>query len=78
MNFKTYTLETKIGTLTYGYVRKYRKWAFTFTQPENFSLLYPCKGGEQGHKVANIIAGSIKRCGKVDGLARANIAKLFR
>ena len=76
MNFPTYTLETPDGVMTYGYNRNYRKWGFRLGK---FVQIIPCHGNEQGHKIANIIVGSIKRCGKmVDGLARANIDSVIR
>lgn len=66
---RTYTQ----GQVTYGYVKSYRKWAFVTPTIER---LEACKGQEVAHKVASVIAGSFKRCGKLDNLARANISKL--
>lgn len=75
MNFPTYTLQTVQGPMTYGYNRNYRKWGFRIG---NNVQIIACHGKEQGHKVANIIAGSVKRSGKlVDGLANANIQKVL-
>ncbi len=73
MKFPEYVIDTVLGknTLVYGYSRVYRKWKFT--ADNGHTMLVPCHGAEQGHKIANIIAGSLKRSGKVDGLARSNI-----
>ncbi len=71
MNFPTYTIQTVNGDLIYGYNRNYRKWGFRIG---NNVQIIECHGQEQGHKVARIIAGSLKRSGKmVDGLANSNI-----
>lgn len=80
MNVKSYSLEvvSKAGetlTLNYGYSLRFRKWAFVFGGD---SILVACHGGEQGHKVAKIIAGAIKRGNGMDNLARANIATVLR
>lgn len=69
MTEKTYTQ----GPVTYGYVKRYRKWAFN---TPTVVRLEACKGQEVAHKVAKVIAGSFKRSGKLDNLARANISKL--
>lgn len=75
MNFPQYTLATELGPLTYGYKREFRKWVFV---ADKRSFLVSCHGKEQGHKIARIIAGSVKRAGVlVDGMARANIAKVL-
>lgn len=75
MNFPQYTLETELGPLTYGYKREFRKWGFTV---DKRTAIIPCHGKEQGHKVARIIAGSVKRAGVlVDGMARSNIEKIL-
>jgi hypothetical protein len=71
---KTYTIATADGNLVYGYYREYRKWMF---KSQKMCVLVKCKGNEQGHKVANIIAGSIKRCGELDNMARANIDRVI-
>lgn len=75
MNFPTYTLETKLGVLTYGYKREFSKWVFRVAKS---TLIIPCHGQEQAHKVANLIDGAIKRCGNIDGLARANIDRVVK
>lgn len=74
MNFPTYTTPLVDGELTYGFSRSYRKWYFTAGRE---TFLFPCHGQEQGHKVAHIIVGSFKRCGTLDGLARANITRII-
>jgi hypothetical protein len=75
MNFPTYTLQTVKGNLSYGYKRNFRKWAFTL---ETNTRLLAAHGAEQGHKIARIIAGSLKRSGNlVDGLASANIDRVL-
>lgn len=71
MNFPIYTIALASGTLHYGYKQIYRKWGFHYN---NFVQIIDCHGSEQGHKVARIIAGSIKRSGlMIDGMARSNI-----
>ena len=74
-NVPVYTLDTMKGTLTYKYAKDYRKWMF---QLGNDCLLLPCKGNANAHKIGNIIVGSIKRSGKIDGLARSIIDKICR
>lgn len=61
---------TEPKTLTYGYSKAYRKWQF---KTPTINLIVPCKGKEQGHKIANLIVGSFKRAGTIDGLCRKNI-----
>jgi hypothetical protein len=76
MNFPTYTAETPVGTLTYGYVRSYRTWSFLIPASkdgERCRMLVKCCGKDQGHKVASLIVGALKRKGVVDNLCRANI-----
>ena len=80
MNVKTYTLtgNDKSGntlTLTYGYSLQFRKWAF---HVPGSVVLVACKGGEQAHKVARVILGSIKRSGQYDNMGRANVNSLVR
>lgn len=70
MTEKTYTH----GPVTYGYKKAFRKWSFVTPTVE---LIQPCKGQEVAHKIASVVAGSFKRCGKLDNLARANITKLM-
>lgn len=69
-----YTLTVGGFTLEYGYSVACRKW--TFKAPEVCHLI-ACKGNEQAHKVAKLIAGAINRCGKMDGCARSNIARVL-
>ena len=74
MKAKSYTLPLSDGqTLTYGFRPAFRKWEF---RHGNNSFLCGCHGQEQGHKVARIISGSVKRSGSIDNLARKNISQL--
>jgi len=41
------------------------------------TLLVSAGGKEKAHKVASILEGAIKRSGSVDGMARANIARIL-
>ena len=79
VNAKSYTLDItlkdgSVATLTYGYQKAFRKWAFR--SPGITTMIVPCRGIETGNKVANIIAGSIRRNGNIDGLCRSNIDRL--
>lgn len=80
MNIKYITLQvTPKGSeipveLTYGYSLRFRKWEFKY--PGNTMLVH-CKGGEQGTKVAHVIAGSLKRNGAIDNFCRANINRII-
>jgi hypothetical protein len=67
MKTPTYTLETIRGKIVYGYDVRFRKWAF-WVEAVSLCVLVRCKGKEQGHKVANLIMGSLKRCGGMDNL----------
>lgn len=70
---KTYTE----GSVTYGYSRKSRKWEF-FISSVAFTYLCQCpRSLFDAQKVARIIAGSVKRCGALDNLGRANIKALI-
>lgn len=69
-----YSLTVAGFTLQYGYSVKYRKWTFKAPLMEH---LIACRGGEQAHKVAKLIAGAVKRCGRMDGCARTNIDRIL-
>lgn len=76
MQTKTYTLEIKRKnqppvTLTYGYNVSFKAWKFQL--PNNHIQIVRCRGQEEGHRIAKIIGGAIKRCGSMDNLARSNI-----
>lgn len=74
MNIKSYT--NKDGSVTYTYSLNSKKWEFT-VKSSNFVFL--CKVPTRAHgaeRIANFIAGSFKRVGSLDNMARANIAKL--
>lgn len=73
METKTYTISFGANELVYQYEVKFRKWTFRIGI---WALLQECRGKETPHKVAKIIVGSWKRCGKLDGLARSAISKL--
>lgn len=60
--------------VNYTFCPKFRKWTFVQDQ---FTYVTPCGGAEIAHKIARIIAGSIKRCNGMDNLARANVARLI-
>jgi len=67
---KTYTHEN----LTYG--AKGPHWSFA--APNYFYSTPDMPGGAQtAHKVARVIAGSLKRSGDMDNLARANVAAII-
>lgn len=69
---KVYT----IGTISYNFNRRNRKWQFT---DGKFTLLSVVKkGAETAHKVAAVVNGALKRTNGtgLDGLARANISKI--
>lgn len=74
MNAKQHTLPVNSTfILSYGYRVEFRKWEF---KTPGVDLLIACRGQETAHKVAKACAGAIKRCGHVDGLARATINRL--
>lgn len=50
------------------------KWAFKW--PGN-TVMVDCLGRKQADKVARIVNGSLKRGGKLDNLARANISAVL-
>jgi hypothetical protein len=53
-----------------------RKWSFTW--PQNQTLLVQCRGRAMAEKTAHIVAGSLKRSkNMLDNLARANITQLL-
>lgn len=79
MNRKTYSLainlkDGSVVDLSYGYEKSYRKWAYRAKNVP--TMIVACHGVEQGTKVANTIAGSIRRCGTIDGLCRSNIDRI--
>lgn len=72
MNPKQFNLKINDSvSLDYGYKLQNKKWNFAFGTD---TILVACKGQIQAHKVANIIAGAVKRTGGMDGLARKNIS----
>ena len=73
MKANQYQIEVGDKTLTYGYSIQFRKWIY---RAGTHTLLVKVKGNEKGHKIARILAGSLKRSGTVDNMARANIAKI--
>jgi hypothetical protein len=73
-NKKTHIRIVNGKVLGYKFDVSIRKWSFRIDATN--SLLVACKGQDMAHKVANILAGSLKRIGKVDNLARANISQL--
>ena len=75
MKDKTYAIWMEDGAVVYGYSLRFRKWSFRF--PGNQEMLVACRGTQQADKVAKLIAGSFKRCGKVDGSARSNINRVI-
>ena len=71
MNIKHYSN----GSVSYSYSLNSKKWEFVIPAI-NFTFLCKVKGrGEGAGRIANILAGSMKRCNGVDNLARANISK---
>ena len=62
--------------VSYGYSIRIKKWKFTVKQ---HSFLFAVKGKETADKISHLIqAGLIRSKGKsIDGLARANIAKVM-
>lgn len=73
-NVKTYTMVVKGVNLTYGYSVVSKKWEF---KAPGHTFMLACKGASFAHKVANILAGGIKRVGQIDNMSRANINKLM-
>ena len=74
MNIKHY--QTPDGQVKYSYSLNSKKWEFVLV-PVNQIFLTPVPGrAEMAAKIANVLLGSIKRAGGIDGLARANIAKI--
>lgn len=78
MNTKSYSLQVNLKdgsvvTLDYGYEKRFRKWAYR--SKGNPTMIVACKGVTQGQKVANAVAGALRR-GGIDGLCRANIEKI--
>lgn len=72
---KTNTLKVTANvSITYGYKRAYRKWEFV--TPDR-TVLIACKGADVAHKVASVLAGAIKRSGKIDNLARNNVDRIL-
>jgi hypothetical protein len=65
------------GPVNYTYSLKSKKWEFECNTKEGkFTFLRNVIGQSEGaRRIANIIAGSIKRSGQIDGLAPANMAK---
>lgn len=75
MNIKQYT--NKDGSVTYTYSLQAKKWEFKIPAI-NTTFLTPVPTRAIGAaKIANILAGSVKRSNAVDNLARANIARLI-
>lgn len=72
MKEKFYTHEK----VTYGYSPRIKKWEF---KVKKHSFLFSVKGSETAHKIAHLInAGLVRTKGNsIDGLARANIAKVM-
>ena len=75
LNEKQYQTEH----VAYGYKPAYRKWEFTWKEAGvTQSLLAACPGrAETAGHVAQLIEGSIKRKGLLDGLTRSNIYSLL-
>ena len=72
---KQYSTES----IKFGYNQKARKWTFETIAEPRFTLVTPVRGGAStGLKIANIIAGGLKRTrtNSLDNLARTNIARL--
>ena len=66
------------GNVQYNYSRFFKKWEFSFVAKSGAMIvLVPAGGKENAHKVASILEGAIKRSGSIDGLARANIDRIF-
>ena len=66
------------GNVQYNYSRFSKKWEFSFVAKSGaMTLLVSAGGKEKAHKVASILEGAIKRSGSVDGMARANIARIL-
>lgn len=64
------------GPVNYHYSLNFQKWEFNIPSI-NFTFLTRCPGRfETAQKVANVLSGSLKRCGHIDNLARKNVAML--
>ena len=71
---KSFLLNSGPAQVAYNYSLKSKKWEFKFDQT---TLLVKMSGGQKkAQKVANVIAGAIKRVGRLDNLARANVDKI--
>ena len=67
-----------VSGVNFNYSRVTRKWEFNFQGVSGANtLLVPAGGKDKAHKVASIVAGAVKRSGGMDGLARANIARVL-
>ena len=63
--------------IDFNYSRACKTWEFKYAKGEQVNtVLVPANGKEKAFKIASIIAGSLKRCQEIDGLCRANIARL--
>lgn len=60
--------------IEYGYSLQIKGWRFNM--PGNQVFISHTISNTQAHKVAHILSGSVKRCGHVDNLARANISAI--
>ena len=67
---KKYTKDS----IQFGYSLQFKGWHYIL--PENVSFVSHVKSAGKAHKVANILSGALKRCGKIDNLARANISTI--
>lgn len=75
MNFDN---KYSFGQVNYGYSRLAGKWEFKFpVSGAEFVFLAPAGGKDKAAKIASIITGALKRGGKLDGLARANIERVL-
>lgn len=71
MNIKTINLEK----IKYNYSLAAKKWIFA-THDDKYSILIKCNGKLNAGKVALQVQGAVKRCGAMDNLGRASIAKI--